>query len=813
MLSSVCLKSSIKHLLFFVKCFKILPKDRCVMIFKQYYNHNAEKIKDYSEKFGLSQRTMSLLLNRGLDNEIEIDEFLHPDTLLNPFDLLNMRELIERIKFAKLMGDKVLIFGDYDVDGVSATAIMLKALKKYGIEADFFLPNRYVDGYGLSRECIDRIAQEYMPNLIITVDCGISCYEEVEYAKEKGIEIIITDHHEIPDILPDTIVLNAKIKGQAFGFTELCGTGLAYKIAEALLGEKVAEEFLPIAAIATIADIVPLIGENRAIVKKGLALFEKYLPIGIKMLLKENNLHLTKVTSTDISFKISPKLNASGRMGDASDSLMLYMLDDPVKLKYYISKINEHNEKRQKLCTKVTEDAIKALERQDMKNTRVICLASKTWDQGILGIACSRLVEKYKRPVFLFAYDGEMLTGSGRSIDDINIHQLIVSCKDILSTYGGHTMAVGLTLKRANYEEFNRRVNAFVYKEYSDKAFMPIKYYDQEITTEEITPLFLKELELLEPVGCGNPRPRFKITTENAEIQPMKYNILHAQIKINDLELLFFNYSSYASMLELSRQKSFIFELTGECKKKGIVTDFDGGKLITSNANFLTKPFELQQLLYEKDKDIKFNYYTKNDLIKFVSNLNTTVFGTAFVTFSGYDFVEFSRIYEQKNIYEVLACSECATGYNSILLSPQKVDWAKNFSKIIFLSPVLSWGYISEIQKVSNAEIFLPIDKQIDKRNYQGIDLSRETFGKIYKILTTKSDRMYINLFDFYHKQIENKNIRFNTFYSAILVFEELNILKVEYKQIMMIKVINTKKHDLNSSKIYRKLLSLKEMR
>ncbi|MBQ8792522.1 MAG: DHH family phosphoesterase, partial [Clostridia bacterium] len=342
-----------------------------------------------------------------------------------------MKELCNRIYLAKQMGDRVLVFGDYDVDGVSATAIMLKTLKKIGINADFYLPNRYEDGYGLTKEVIDKVANKFAPDLIITVDCGISCYEEVEYAKEKGIEIVVTDHHEIPEILPNTLVLNAKIEGQDYPFHELCGTGLAYKISEAVLGQKKAEEFLPIASIATIADIVSLTGENRNIVKRGLKMFDK-LPIGLKTLLKENKVSLSNPTSTDIAFKIAPKINSSGRMGDAGDSLVLYMTEDPVKVKEYVEKIKVHNTKRQELSAQIMEDCEKAIAKMDMTKTRVICLASKKWDQGILGIACARLVEIYNRPVFLFAQNGDMLHGSGRSIDDINIHELLSSQKDIL---------------------------------------------------------------------------------------------------------------------------------------------------------------------------------------------------------------------------------------------------------------------------------------------------------------------------------------------------------------------------------------------
>ena len=350
------------------------------MIFKKFFNQNSSLVEEYAKEFNVLPSTMYLILSRGFSTKEQVRDYLSMGELLDPFLIKNMKELCDRVNLAKQMGDRVLIFGDYDVDGISATAIMLKTLKRLGIDADFYLPNRYVDGYGLTCDCIDKIEKQFAPDLIITVDCGITCFKEVEYAKEKGIEVIVTDHHEIPEILPDTIVLNAKIEGQEYPFRELCGTGLAYKISEALLGAKKAEEFLPIAAIATIADIVSLTGENRNLVKRGLKSFDK-LPFGLKALFKENKVSLSNPSATSIAMKIAPKINSSGRMGDAADSLALYMSEDPVVVKKYLEKIKKHNTKRRDLSSKVMEDCEKAIKKMDLSKTRVICLASKKWDQ------------------------------------------------------------------------------------------------------------------------------------------------------------------------------------------------------------------------------------------------------------------------------------------------------------------------------------------------------------------------------------------------------------------------------------------------
>lgn len=777
------------------------------MIFKKFFNKNSALVDDLAKEFDVLPSTMYLILSRGFSSKEEISEFLSTGQLLDPFLINNMKELCDRIQLAKQMGDKVLIFGDYDVDGVSATAIMLKTLKKIGIDADYYLPNRYVDGYGLTCDSLDKVEKMFSPDLIITVDCGISCFKEVEYAKEKGIEIIVTDHHEIPEILPDTLVLNAKIEGQAYPFKELCGTGLAYKISEALLGQKKAEEFLPIAAIATIADIVSLTGENRNIVKRGLKSLEK-LPIGLRALFKENKVSLSNPSATDIAFKIAPKINSSGRMGDAGDSLALYMLEDPVLIKKYLDKIKQHNTKRQELSAVVLQDCEKAIKKMDLGKTRVICLASKKWDQGILGIVCAKLVETYNRPVFLFSQVGDILHGSGRSIDDINIHELLSSLQDILETFGGHTMAAGLTLKRDKYEEFCNRVNAFVFEHVNDEVFIPIKYYDLDLKPEDISERFLQELTLLEPFGCGNARPKFRISVENVEILPKKYFPTHCDIKIGDLQLVYFNFNKNYNALNFSRYKSFIFEFQGS-GKSGIVSDFDAGCFILPNAHMFTYPMQYQQLLFDDNRPSKFSYYPQNELLNFVAGTQSGVFGTAFVAYSAYDFVNFSKDYSKDNIYYIGFCDEFCTGYNSLLLSPVGTDWAKNFNKIVFLSPVLDEGFLAELNEKSHAEIYVPMEREIDKQRFLNLDLSRETFGRIFKALTAKNFVRYYSLFDIYNQKLKGK-VGFETFYVAFLVFSQLGLISVDCDVFMTISQNKNIKKSLTQSSLYNKLLLIK---
>ena len=609
--------------------------------------------------------------------------------------------------------------------------------------------------------------------------------------------------------MPDTIVVNAKLPDQDYPFRELCGTGVAFKFAQALLGEREAEQFFFFFAIATIVDIVPLLGENRTIVTKGLKLCDKYLPIGLKMMFKEYDIGLTKPNATDISFKIGPKLNASGRMGDASDSLKIYFETDPVKIKKDLEKIKQHNTKRQELCNKIYEDCEKALAKVDMRNQRVITLASKAWDKGVLGIVCSRLVEKYHKPTFLFAQEGDLLCGSGRSITDINIHELLSSLKDILETFGGHSMAAGLTLKRNNYEIFTNKINSFALNNFNDEVFIPIKYYDQDITDEEITPEFIKELDLLEPYGCDNPRPKFKITSQDIDLQPMKKYPQHANIKIGSLNLVYFNFVDNLVKIKFSRKKSFIFEFQPH-SAKGVVDEFDGGSFIMEDAYKKLNSIELNQLVISGDGNARFTLYPKEQLLSFVGGTTTSVFGTCFVTYSCFDYVEFTKNYNTQGIYQFGIYEDREIGYNSLLLSPKGLSWAKNFNKIVFLSPVIDKNFISALNKITDAEIYVPIEDIGNPRKFAGIDLSRQTFGLIYKLISGKTNKEIYNVFELYDKCDLNEKVSFNTFYSALLVFNELKIIELACDKQTKIKINKQVKRDLLQSNIYNNLLLIK---
>ena len=778
----------------------------------KYFNGsiNASFLQDIMNKFGLSKIAGELVISRGYDTIEKVENFLNPTLTHNPFLIKNMDKLVNRVKTAILNKEKILIFGDYDVDGISATAIMIKTLNILGVKPKYYLPNRFVDGYGLTCEVIDKIKDKYSPDLIITVDCGISCYQEVEYAKSLGIEIIVTDHHEIPEILPNGIVLNAKLENQEYPFRELCGTGLAYKISEAILGKE-AEQFLPIASIATIADIVPLIDENRTIVYRGLKLLDAYLPIGLKMLFKEQKMPLTKANSTDISYKIAPKINAAGRMGDAADSLKLYLETDPVEIKKLLEKVSKHNQKRQELCAKVYEDCKRMLEDENMSINKCIILSSKKWDQGILGIVCARLVEEYNRPVFLFSELEEDAKGSARSIPEINVHLLLNSMKDMLETFGGHTVAAGLTIKKENLPIFKQKVNEYILNNINDEVFTPVQYYDIEVNANDLNKALLESLQKLEPFGLANSNPKFKISIDKLDIAPMKNFSYHCQIKMqNKINFVQFNYVNDHNRLKYCKNKSIIFELQHDSYQqtlKGIVraNNFDFPLLYNKNFNY----GNIETLKYCSEKSPRiYDYYTDQDLINFVSL--PTNFGTAFIAFNMNDYNNFITNYNMDKIVNLnlFDGNECK-GFNTLFLCPENIDFCRHFERIVFLSPVLDGGYISRINKLSDAKVYLPLNKK-GSANFKNIDLSRQTFGKIYNAIK-RYRAGFVCQEDLYNKL--KLPINFETFLICYLTLSELHIIDIYIENGLTKFVINDSiKTDLNKSSVYNMAKLLKNV-
>lgn len=787
------------------------------MKFIKFYNDGADDaiISQFAQRFNIDKRVMEIIYSKGYKTEQQVQCFLEPlnQSFVDPYDLEGMKECVSVILDAVKKQKDILIFGDYDVDGISATSIMLKTLKKLGVDARYYLPNRFVDGYGLTNAVIDKICANKKPDLIVTVDCGISCKDEVEYCKSLGIDIVVTDHHEIPDEIPNTIIVNPKLPNQKYKFNGLCGTGVALKISQALIGIENSEDVLPIAAIATIADIVPLTDENRTIVSKGLVLFNKFLPYGIRQMIKQNKLNINSIDASDIAFKIAPKLNASGRMGDASDSLELIMETDPVKVKVLLDKINSHNLKRQELCNKVFEDCVDMLKSANMSEFPAIILKSENWDSGILGIVCSRLVDMYNRPVILFSQANGELKGSARSIDDVNIHQVLNSVKELLEVFGGHKVAAGLTLKEQNFVEFKNRVCAFIIQNIDTKAFIPIEYYDVELNVNDLTQKMFDDLKKIEPCGCDNQKPRFLVKSKNIRINPLKPNSTHAYINIGKkLNLIFFNYVNEYPRLNFGKEYDFIFELQSTMKAgfKGIIKSFTTSDNIKDSANQYFNAFKFNQLLFlnGQKSTIKDNVITYKDdeLINHVVDCSASVFGTCFVCFNVDKYKRFISEYDLKNVFEINFIDSNTTGFNSVNLCPLDISWAKSYKKIVFLDTVIDMSYINAIQKISKAQIYIPEIDASDKDLFLSLNLDRAEITKFYVNLSKVENGFFTSVLSVYSQLVKDikYKIDFSNFLIYFYILIDLKIVTTFTKDGVFSFKINRKiKTDLNKSKVY----------
>ena len=474
---------------------------------------DSKLVEEIKEKYNLTDLLASILVKKGITDEKQIKVFLEPtrNDFYDPFLMPDMEKAVDRIIKAKENNEKVLIYGDYDVDGITSTCVLKKFLESIGLNADYLIPNRLEEGYGLNMEAVKKIAEEKY-DLMITVDCGISGVEEVEYANSLGLETIITDHHEPLDVLPNAIaVIDAKIKTNKYPFNQLAGVGVVFKLIQALsiklnLEEKEYLKYLDLVAIGTISDIVPLIDENRVIAKLGLKLVEVTKNIGLKTLI--NSLGFKTINSMCVSFGIAPRINACGRMGQAEEALKLFLTDNITEAINLTDKLNEYNTLRQDIEKKIYEDAAFKIEKENIESKDCIVLAGENWHHGVIGIVASKITEMYFKPSILICFDGDEGKGSGRSIPGFDLHNALCKSSKYLKKYGGHAMAVGLSLDRKDFNNFKHSFEEYA-RSCNLSEIIPIINIDKAVTDKELTVKNIKDLQKLEPFGEANKMPLF----------------------------------------------------------------------------------------------------------------------------------------------------------------------------------------------------------------------------------------------------------------------------------------------------------------
>lgn len=465
----------------------------------------------------VSPALAALLVQRGLSAPEEARRFLRPmlDQLVDPMTLAGMAEAVDLIARVVRQGTGIMVHGDYDVDGQCATAVLTRALRLAGARVTPYVPHRLRDGYDLGPAGI-AAALEAKAGLVITCDCGITAMSAVEAARAAGIAVVVTDHHLPGPVLPPAnVVIDPQQAADTSGLTQLCGTGIAFKLVQALvpalgLPPNLPYHLLDLVALATVADIVPLVGENRILVRHGLRLLSHSRWPGVQALIRVSGLAGREIRAGQVGFMLAPRLNAAGRVGDAAEGLRLLLSDDPAESERLAVRLEGMNVERQALDQRMLDQAIEQVERErDPARDAALVLASDDWHPGVVGIVASRVVERYGRPAFLIALDGDIGKGSGRSISRFDLHAALHRCSDLLERFGGHHMAAGLTLHRGRLEEFRERFAGVAREQLSDEDLGPEQRVDLVVDLTEITDDLERLCRHLEPCGMGNPGPVF----------------------------------------------------------------------------------------------------------------------------------------------------------------------------------------------------------------------------------------------------------------------------------------------------------------
>lgn len=481
----------------------------------QVYQVNEDQVERLQKEYNLNKLLATILSNRGIIEEEQIRKFLNPkrSDFYDPYEMPDMKIAVDRIIKAIENKEKIIIYGDYDVDGITSVTVLKSFIEERGIKVSEYIPNRLEEGYGLNKEAVKMI-YEQGNQLMITVDCGISAVEEVDYANELGLETIITDHHEPGSELPKALaVVDAKRKDNKYPFRNLAGVGVVFKLIQAIsmrlnLEEKEYLKYLDIVCIGTISDIVPLVDENRVIVKLGLKLVEQTRNLGLRSILQMAGYN--KIDSTTVSFGVAPRINACGRMGHQEDALKLFLSKDENEVKQLTQKLDEYNKKRQEIEKNIYNDAINQINEKKLDERNTIIVSGENWHHGVIGIVSSKITELYFKPSILLCEEGEIGKGSGRSIPGFDLYEALTECKESIEKFGGHSMAIGINVKKEKFEEFKEKIEEIAIQKEISKI-VPILKIDAQIELNEINQKIVDSLKELEPFGEENKTPLFII--------------------------------------------------------------------------------------------------------------------------------------------------------------------------------------------------------------------------------------------------------------------------------------------------------------
>ncbi len=480
-------------------------------------HEQTEAAKELSKEVGISPVLCRLLIERGIDTAAEAKRFFRPQLhdLHDPFLMNDMDVAVDRLNTAMGRKERILIYGDYDVDGTTAVALVYKFLQQFYSNIDYYIPDRYNEGYGVSFKGVD-YAYETGVKLIIVLDCGIKAVEEIAYAKEKGIDFIICDHHVPDEVMPPAVaILNAKREDSTYPYSHLSGCGVGFKLMQAFAQSNGIEfcqltRLLDLVAVSIASDIVPIMGENRILAYHGLKQLNSNPSIGLKAIIDVCGLSDKEITVSDIVFKIGPRINASGRIQNGKEAVDLLIEKDFSAALEKSNQINQYNETRKDLDKAMTDEANRIVDKLDgLHDRRSIVLFNEDWHKGVIGIVASRLTEIYYRPAVVLTRSDDLATGSARSVSGFDVYKAIEYCRDLLENFGGHTYAAGLSMKVENVPEFARRFEEFVSQHILPEQTSPVINIDAALDFKDITFKFYSDLKKFNPFGPDNHKPVF----------------------------------------------------------------------------------------------------------------------------------------------------------------------------------------------------------------------------------------------------------------------------------------------------------------
>ena len=762
------------------------------------------KETELSKKINISPEISQILNNRGINDEKDAEIFMNPslEYLRNPFLMKDMKKATERIKKAIENKERIYIYGDYDVDGVSSTSILYIYFKSIDYPVKYYIPNRLEEGYGINEDAIRKISNDGC-DLIITVDCGITSVNEVGLANELGIDVIITDHHECQSDVPDAYaIVNPKQDDCNYPFDMLCGCGVAFKMIQALTDEEEFKrsmfDYLEVVTLATICDIVPLIDENRIIVKNGLKLMKEGKNLGLRELIKVCGIETSKIGSSHIGYSVGPRINASGRLGHSYLGVQLFTTDLEDEAKEIANILEAKNIERQMIESKMykeAEDVISSSE--NYKDDKVLVVAKEGWQHGIIGIVASKLTEKYYKPTILLTIEDGEATGSARSIKGFSIFDALVSCKDLMNKFGGHEQAAGLALNAENIEELRKRVNKIAdYNLNKDDLIENIKV-EYELEEESATLDLVDNLHKLEPFGLSNPSPRFIMRDLLlTNIYKMGKNKQHLKLICENeksYECVGFNMAYLAENFQEGDKIDVLFQVdennfNNDRKVQFLLKDIrlSHPKLAISN-NLSLKLFEkisptdsgsLYHIYNDEDdtaintdgdKNINIFEHIKEETLIIANTLNGFYRALSDVSLTDLDYdINYNYIYEKNKKVQ-------------LIFSPNidKID-LKRYNSIILYDFLYNKGEYSYLNKnILNSEVVIKYysseDKIYLKNIMDNIVPNREEFINIYKqMLVSKELQLKLTELKRVFKLLPLKT------FIILKVFRELNLLNFE---------------------------------